>query len=94
MAERQIPEAAKKQLDSVFEALSIVSENTHVYLCDMRYDYSRWSKNLVETFELPSEYMYDAGKIWEEYIHPEDRKAYSEGIEEIFNGNSDKHDFQ
>ena len=94
MAERQIPEAAKKQLDSVSEALSIVSENTHVYLCDMRYDYSRWSKNLVETFELPSEYMYDAGKIWEEYIHPEDRKAYSEGIEEIFNGNSDKHDFQ
>ena len=36
MAEKQIPEAAKIQLDSVFEALSIVSENTHVYLCDMR----------------------------------------------------------
>ena len=48
MAEKTITEEAKKQLDSLFEAFSVVAEDTHVYICDMRYDYSRWSKTLVE----------------------------------------------
>lgn len=94
MVDKQIPEAAKKKLDSLFGALSIVSENTHVFLCDMRYDYSRWSKNLVETFELPSEYMYEAGKIWEEHIHHDDREEYRRGIDAIFSGKDTQHDFQ
>ena len=63
MADQNITEEAKRRLDSLFEAFSIVSEDTHVFLCDMKYDYSRWSKNLVETFALPSEYMYEAGLI-------------------------------
>ena len=94
MAEKQIPEAAKKKLDSLFGALSIVSENTHVFLCDMCYDYSRWAKELVETFELPSEYMYEAGNIWEGHIHPDDREEYRRGIDAIFSGKDTQHDFQ
>ncbi len=94
MADQNITEEAKRRLDSLFEAFSIVSEDTHVFLCDMKYDYSRWSKNLVETFALPSEYMYEAGLIWEEHIHPEDRKAYHEGVEAIFAGKRAGHDMQ
>ncbi|MBO6215394.1 MAG: hypothetical protein J6N76_07645, partial [Lachnospiraceae bacterium] len=60
---------AKARLDSLFEAFSIVAEGTYVFLCDMRYDYSRWSQNAVTTFGLPSEYMYGAGEIWSEHIH-------------------------
>ena len=46
----------------------------------MDYDYSRWSKGLVEEFGLPSEYMYDAATIWEEHIHPIDKQAYRDMI--------------
>lgn len=90
----QIPEDAKKKLDSLFEAFSIVAEGTYVYLCDMEYDCSRWSKAAVETFGLPSEYMYVAGEIWEEHIHPEDRASYHDSIEAIFSGRDMGHDMQ
>ncbi len=89
-----IPEDRKKRLDTLFEALSMIADDTYVYLCDMRYDYSRWSKVLVDTFGLPGEYMPEAGAIWEEHIHPEDKKVFHDGIESIFAGRSEGHDMQ
>ena len=94
MAENKITEEAIKQLDSLYEAFSIVADDTHVFICDMRYDYSRWDKILVETFDLPSEYMYAAGKLWEEHIHPDDRQGYIDGIDAIFKGEQKGHDIQ
>lgn len=90
----RMPERRIKKLDRLFEALSIVAEGTYVYICDMRYDVSRWSASAVITFGLPSEYMYAAGEIWEEKIHPDDRETYHKGIEEIFSGTSSGHDMQ
>ena len=92
--ENKIPKERKKVLDSLFEAFAIVAEGAFVYLCDMKYDYSRWSKTAVELFDLPAEYMYEAGKIWEEHIHPEDRENYRREIEAIFSGLSFGHDLQ
>ena len=89
-----IPESRVKKLDSMFEAFSIVAEGTYVYVCDMRYDYSKWSKNAVDAFDLPGEYMYNAGGIWEEHIHPEDRETYHNGIDAIFSGAENGHDMQ
>lgn len=89
-----IPESRVKKLDSMFEAFSIVAEGTYVYVCDMRYDYSRWSKTAVDAFDLPGEYMYNAGGIWEEHIHPEDRETYHDGIDAIFSGAENGHDMQ
>ncbi|MBR1508401.1 MAG: EAL domain-containing protein [Eubacterium sp.] len=90
----KIPEERRNKLDSLYEAFSIVSEGTYVYLCDMKYDFSRWSKNAVNTYGLPSEYMYGAGDIWENHIHPEDREAYHKGIDAIFTGKAAGHDMQ
>ncbi|MDO4803990.1 MAG: EAL domain-containing protein [Lachnospiraceae bacterium] len=81
-------------LDRLFKAFEIVAEGTYVYLCDMKYDFSRWSKNAVDTFGLPAEYMYGAGDIWENHIHPDDRAAYHKGIDEIFSGHAAGHDMQ
>jgi diguanylate cyclase (GGDEF)-like protein len=89
-----IPEDRKKKLDTLFKMISVVAEGTYVYLCDMKYDFSRWSKTAVETFGLPSEYMYQAGDLWEERIHPDDREGYHIGITDIFLGNSMGHDMQ
>lgn len=80
------------KLDTLFEALSVVSEGCHIYICDLKSDYSRWSKNAVEYFGLPGEYMYNAGDIWKEHIHPDDREKYSKSIDAIFSGISGSHD--
>jgi diguanylate cyclase (GGDEF) domain len=91
---RIISEERRVILDSLFKSFEVVSDGTYVYLCDMKHDYSRWSKNAVDTFGLPSEYMYGAGDIWENRIHPEDRAAYHKGIDEIFSGSASGHDMQ
>ena len=89
-----ISDERRIMLDTLYKAFQVVSEGTYVYLCDMKYDFSRWSKNAVDTYGLPAEYMYGAGDIWENHIHPDDRAAYHKGIEEIFAGNAAGHDMQ
>ena len=91
---RAISEDRRIMLDTLYKAFELVSEGTYVYLCDMKYDFSRWSKPAVDLYGLPSEYMYGAGDIWENRIHPEDRAAYHQGIDEIFSGNAAGHDMQ
>ncbi|MBQ7274164.1 MAG: EAL domain-containing protein [Clostridiales bacterium] len=91
---KMITEERRKMLDTLFKSYDVVSEGTYVYLCDMKYDFSKWSKNAVDIYGLPSEYMYGAGDIWENCIHPDDRDAYHKGIEEIFSGNASGHDMQ
>ena len=91
---KSISEDRRKLLDALFKSYEVVSDGTYVYVCDMKYDFSRWSKNCVDTYGLPSEYMYGAGDIWENHIHPEDRDAYRKGIDEIFSGYSSGHNMQ
>ena len=79
-------------LDTLFEALSVISEGSHIYLCDLKNDYSRWSKNAVQYFGLPGEYMHNAGDIWKNNIHPDDREEYSRSIKAIFDGTAENHD--
>ena len=89
-----IPTELRKRLDSLFNGFSIAAEGAYVFLCNMKYDFSRWSKQAVDHFGLPSEYMYGAGKIWDNLIHPDDREIYQAGIQDIFSGKSDAHDMQ
>ena len=89
-----IPAERKRLLDGMFRMNCISAEGVYIYLCDMKYDYSRWSKAAVDSYGLPSEYMYGAGAIWEEHIHDEDREAYRKGIADIFAGNQSGHDMQ
>ena len=89
-----IPTERRTKLEGLFKAFSIISEGTYVYLCDMKYDYSIWSKTAVDAFGLPAERMYRAGDIWEEHIHPDDRETYRNGINDIFTGNAAGHDMQ
>ncbi len=91
---KMITDERKKMLDSLFKSYDVVAEGTYVFLCDMKYDFSKWSKSAVDTYGLPSEYMYGAGDIWENVIHPEDREAYHKGIDEIFTGNTSGHNMQ
>ncbi len=87
-------ESRLKKLDSMFETFSIIAEGNYVYLCDMKCDYSRWSKSAVDYFNLPDQYMSNAGTIWEEHIHPDDRESYRASISRIFSGQDKGHNMQ
>ena len=86
--EVEIPEERKRMLDSLFGALHTVAGGGYIYLCDMRYDYSRWALSLIDDFGLKSEYMYHADKIWQDNIHPDDLEAYKKAIDLVFNGDA------
>lgn len=79
-----ITDERKRLLDAMFGALCTVSDGGYLYLNDMRYDFSRWSLSLVTDFGMPSEYMYQADKLWNEHIHPDDLKAYRVAVDKIF----------
>lgn len=84
----------RRRLDEMFNALSVVADGAYIYLCDMESDISRWSKSAVNFFGLPGEYMKNAGGIWSEHIHPDDRNLYEELIERIFVGSDNDIDMQ
>ena len=90
----KITAIAKNNLDELFSSYDVVAEGASAFVCDMKYDYSRWSKKAVEYFGLPSEYMVNAGEIWAEHIHPDDRKAFLENIDALFKGTEKSHDLQ
>ncbi len=89
-----ITDERRSALDNLYNAFEVVNSESYIYLCDMKFDFSRWSKAAVDRYGLPSEYMYGAGDIWENHIHPEDREAYHIGIDEVFSGIAGGHDMQ
>ena len=86
--EKLIPDERRRLLDGMFGALYTVAGEGYVYLNDMRYDFSRWSISLVDDFNLESEYMYHADRIWQNYIHPEDLQVYRKAVDTAICGNA------
>lgn len=80
--------------NELFESFANASDNIYIYVCDMQSDLSRWSKNSVDYFGLESEYIEEAGPMWMEHIHPDDRAAYLKDIEAVFSGASTRHSCQ
>ncbi|MDD5864475.1 MAG: EAL domain-containing protein [Firmicutes bacterium] len=84
----------KQYLDELFTAFEIVAEGSYVYVCDLEYDYARWSVEAVAHFDLPGEYMVGSPKIWGDLILPEDQEAYNQSIQAVFSGEVGWHDMQ
>lgn len=80
--------------NKVFDAFSATSKSRYIFICNMWTDVSRWSKSAVDFFGLPGEYMDDAASIWEEHVHPEDRKRYREAIDAVFTGHARNFDME
>lgn len=80
------------ELDSrIFEGFAETSKRRYIYVCNMKTGISRWSKTAVDYFGLPGEYMENAGDIWAEHVHPDDRAKYIEEIKAVFEGKRDLH---
>lgn len=91
----EIDTGSRRRLDAMFSAMTAgADEDVNIYLCDLKFDYSRWSAKAVEFFGLPGEYMTSANAIWEDHIHPEDRQGYHESMEALLNGSLTSHELQ
>lgn len=67
------------------------SGHMYLYCLDVRTGWSRWSKNAVEEFGLPGEFLHNMGEIWATHIHPEDRLPYEMDLEETLSGKRKRH---
>lgn len=54
MPDQKITQEDKRKLDALYESYDLIADDIYVFICDMKYDFSRWSRELVETFGLPS----------------------------------------
>ena len=80
--------------DRTFEAFSITAKRSYIFLCNMGTNVSRWSADAVEYFNLPGEFMYDAGEIWKKYIHPDDLPQYLKNFDAVYNKKTKWQDFE
>ena len=83
-----------KKLDNLFNALSISSEGTYVYVVDVKNNISRWSDTAVNYYGLPDRYIVDTDKVWLERIHPDYVEAYVQSIKDVFAGVIAEHNIQ
>ena len=86
--EATIPDERKRLLDGMFGALYTIAGEGYVFLNDMKYDFSRWSLSLIDDFNIESEYMYHAERIWQNYIHPDDLEVYRRAVDVAICGNA------
>jgi len=88
-------ELDKSVLDSqVFTAFAETSRKRYIYMCNMETGVSRWSKYAIEYFGLPDEYMFNAGAVWLDNVHPDDRERYTEEMDLIFSRQKDKFELE
>lgn len=69
-----------------FDVVGGCLKTRYIYLCNMETNVSKWSKNAVDFFGLPGEFMYNANWIWTTHIHPDDLEGYNNQIRPIFSG--------
>lgn len=79
----------KRKLDGLFGVMATIAGGAYLFLNDMRYDFSRWSLALVNDFDLECEYMYQADKVWEKYIHPDDLEIFKDAMNTVLSGNAE-----
>ncbi len=82
------PQGIQRRL---FQAMSFTAEGHYLFVCDIESNWSRWSHNAVIDFGLPSDMMHDVGSIWIEHIHPSEREAWSNDIDQVFSGKKKVH---
>lgn len=81
-------------LERTFEVSSLTNKRTYSFVCNLDTNVSRWSKNAVEYFGLPGEYIYDANAVWEEHIHREDLENYREAYEAFWRDGLESQSFE
>lgn len=87
-------EGIKVRIDSFYHALSILANGAYTYVTHIESNWTRWSKEAVDYFDLPDEYMQDALTYWMKKIHPEDLPGFKERARNLFEDAGNYHNEQ
>ncbi len=78
----------------LYTNMANAADDVYVFVTDMQNGVARWSKNCVEYFDLPGEYMHSVEDVWLPRIHPDDRGIYLADMEAMFSRKTDSHHCQ
>ncbi|MBQ6005137.1 MAG: EAL domain-containing protein [Selenomonadaceae bacterium] len=78
-------------LNDMFNALTVIGRGDYVIVYDVKTDTARYSKAVVELFGLPDEYI-SGYTTWANYIHPEDKFAYTHMMKTLLDGETQSYD--
>lgn len=87
------PEAFDYDQQYLYEAL-VDSTDDYLYVCDMATNTFRYSRKLVEEFDLPGEVIQNAPDIWRSIIHPADWERFWEANVEVSDGRTMSHEIE
>lgn len=76
----------------LYEAFATASETVYIYVTDLVTGLTRWSKNAVDYFDLPGEYIKETNIVWQRKIHPDDINMYISDIKAVFEQRKSQHD--
>lgn len=76
----------QKIFDDVFNAFTVLGRGNYVALLDVENNLTRYSPAAVELFGLPGEYVPFGDIDRANFVHPEDRFAYTRTIKALING--------
>lgn len=76
--------------DLLYDAL-VQSTDDYIYVCNMKTGVFRYTKKMVEDFELPGEVISNAAASWGARVHEDDRPAFLESNQEIADGKVSAH---
>ena len=72
--------------DRVFDAFSMLNEDRYCFIENLDKHRTLWSQSALRDLGLPSEHIDDCHDYWKTRVHPDDLEAYTNDIDQIYNG--------
>ena len=76
----------RKIVDDLFRAYTLIGRGNYVAIFDAKENLTRFSPAVVELLDLTGEYVPDGDTVWNDRIHPEDKKLYAQTMKNLLNG--------
>lgn len=80
--------------DRFFDAFSMLNEGRYFFIENLDKHRTLWSQGALRDLGLPSEHIDNFHDYWKTRIHPDDLEAYSNDIDQIYNGSKHRRAMQ
>ena len=80
--------------DRIFDALSMLNEGRYFFIENLDKHRTLWSQGALRDLGLPSEHIDNCHDYWKTRVHPDDLEAYTNDIDQIYNGSKHRHVMQ
>lgn len=77
--------------EQLFDAFGGVSSKRYLFMTNLKTGVTRWAKNIIKDFDMPSFVMTDSGERWGSLVHPDDYATYYADIQEVLSGRKHSH---